>query len=133
MKMETALVAFLVFIAGSMASSFAQQPQSAPQQGTPQDEVQIESKALIGSAVSAHDGKNLGKVANLMIDPREGRIKTLVISMGSRFGSGKEVSVPWSDVQVGRDQNNNLVVSLQRDMLPPARSKDEGNRPPSQK
>src|SRR5262249_256310 len=111
MKMETALTAFLVFIAGTIASSCARQPQSAPQQDASQDDqVQIESKALIGSAVSARDCKDLGKVANLMIDPKAGRIKTLVISMGSRFGSGKEVSVPWSDVQVGRDQNNNLVA-----------------------
>jgi sporulation protein YlmC with PRC-barrel domain len=93
--------------------------QSGPASGASQG-VQIQGSSLIGSTVRASDGKDLGKVHDVLVDAQEGRISSVVISMGGTLGmGGKQVTVPWNAVQVGRDQQN-VIVTLQEQVIPTA-------------
>src|SRR5262249_47576288 len=84
-------------------------PQSVTPQSTPSvnpSGLQIDSKSLVGSTVRGEDGKDLGHVANLMIDANDGRVTAVVITMGKMVGvggtgitlGGKDVTVPWSGI-----------------------------------
>jgi len=92
-----------------------------------QSGLQIDSKSLVGSAVLGEDGKNLGYVANRMIDANDGRVTAVVITMGKFVGvggagvtlGGKDVTVPWSGIKLARDQQK-IVVTLQQSLMPAA-------------
>jgi sporulation protein YlmC with PRC-barrel domain len=90
--------------------------------------LQVQSKSLVGSTVRNRDGKDIGKVTNLLIDPSQGRINGVVVSMGGTAGFGaQEITVPWSALQVARDQQN-LVVTLQQELLQQAPQKAEDRK-----
>jgi sporulation protein YlmC with PRC-barrel domain len=92
-----------------------------------QSGLQIDSKSLVGSTVRGEDGKDLGHVANLMLDANDGRVTAVVITMGKTIGvggagitlGGKDVTVPWSAIKLERDQER-LVVTLPQSTLPAA-------------
>src|SRR5262249_39038976 len=46
----------------------------------------VDANAVIGSAVRGADGKDIGKVSRLMLDPKTGRVNTVVIGMGGTLG-----------------------------------------------
>jgi sporulation protein YlmC with PRC-barrel domain len=75
------------------------EPSTSPQSTTPQG-VQIDSRSLVGSTVRGEDGKDLGKVANVMIDANDGRVTALIITVGRTLGGtgitlgGKDITVP---------------------------------------
>ena len=131
---RTAVMGALVLaavLAGQPA--IAQQPsppsQASPSGGSQDQSVQLPAKSLMGSTVRSQDGKDIGKVSNLMIDPKDGKVAAVVVTMGGRMGmGGKDVTVPWESVQVGRDQQD-LVVTMNQSQLPqaPARQ-DEGGQ-----
>jgi sporulation protein YlmC with PRC-barrel domain len=94
----------------------AQQPApSAPSiQSTSPQGVQVGSDSLVGSTVRNPDGRDIGKVSRLMIDPAEGRITAVVIATGGRLGVGGDtVAVPWNAVKVGQDQGKVIVTAQQ--------------------
>jgi sporulation protein YlmC with PRC-barrel domain len=87
--------------------------------------IQIDSRSLVGSTVRGEDGKDLGKVANLMIDASDGKVTALTITVGRTLGGtgitlgGKDITVPWSAIRLARDQQN-VVVTLPQPMMPSA-------------
>jgi len=118
------------------AAGFAQQSGSSPSSqpagsGAPQT-VQVEAKSLIGSTVRSPDGQDMGKVANVMIDPKDGKVSGVVVSMGGKLGmGGTQMTVPWDSVQIGQDQQR-LVVTLQQQVMPSAPGRqDRGGRGPA--
>ncbi len=52
--------------------------------------------SLIGNQVKNEAGECLGKIEDLVIDPNTGRVKSVVLSLGTapRFGSAL-ASIPW--------------------------------------
>ena len=107
-------LAALLFVLALAAPALAQQP-PATVQG--QSTVQIDSSGIVGSPVRSADGKDLGKVSKLMIDPREGRVTTVIVTMGGKLGmGGRDVSVPWSSVKIGQDQKE-IVVTIDQQLL----------------
>ena len=130
----------LTLLAAVIAPVEAVRAQAPPPPAGGQDQqgVQIDARSLMGSTVRGRDGKDIGKVSNLMIDPADGRVKGVIMSMGGTAGMGaKEVTMPWSAIQVGRD-GRNIVVTLQNDPLQPAPArsddkdkKSEGSASPS--
>jgi sporulation protein YlmC with PRC-barrel domain len=78
--------------------------------------VLVDSSSIVGATVRSQ-GKDVGKVDRLMIDPKDGRVKTVVVQMGGTLGvGGKSVSMPWESVKVGQD-NGKIVVSAEQQML----------------
>ena len=94
-----------------------QQP-SSPAPGadatTAKSSVQIDSQSLVGSTV---------------IDPSDGKVTSVVVTMGRTIGvggtgvtlNGKDITVPWNDVKVGRGRDQ-FVVTLLQSALPTTES-----------
>ena len=98
---------------------------STPPQSTTSQGVQIDSRSLVGSTVRGEDGKDLGKVSNVMIDANDGRVTALIITVGRTLGGtgitlgGTDMTVPWSAIKLARDQQT-VIVTLQQPMMPSA-------------
>jgi len=127
-------------------SAAAQQPQSESQSQTPatsatqgaqqqpgQSGIEIDVNSLLGSKVRSKDGRDIGSVDRLMVDPKEGRVTTMVISMGGTLGMGaRTLAVPWQSVQVARE-GENVIVSLDEQLLqeaPPRAGERQPERQP---
>jgi len=127
MKSWQALVIAASVVGVSLTPAVAQQtsPGASPSATGPsspsasQPGVQIEATSLIGSTVRSQDGKDIGKVYQLLIDPKDGRVTSVVLSMGGTLGIGeKRVTVPWDAVKVGRDDTQVVVTTDQRILEP---------------
>ena len=123
MKLVSAVVMVFTLVAPVLAQQSppgsAQTPGQPPSTSAPssssQPMLQIDSSSIVGSPVRSPDGKDLGKISRLMIDPREGRVTTAVISMGSKLGiGGRNVAVPWTSLRVGQDQQKLVFTADQR-------------------
>ena len=89
---------------GCVAALFALSPTLATAQS---------AKAAIKDA----QGKDVGKVERLMLDPKDGRVRTVVVQQGGTLGmGGKSVSMPWESVKVGQD-GDKIVVTAEQQML----------------
>jgi len=130
MKLASAVVMVFTLVAPVLAQQSppgsAQTPGQPPSTSAPssssQPMLQIDSSSIVGSPVRSPDGKALGKISRLMIDPREGRVTTAIISMGSKLGiGGRNVAVPWTSLRVGQDQQK-LVFTVDQRLLDQAPS-----------
>jgi len=98
-----------------LTSAMAQQP-SSPPTAAPQGQqaVLVGSDSLVGSTVRDGEGRDIGKVDRLMIDPNDGRISSIIVATGGTLGVGSNmISVPWSSVKVGQDRGKVIVTASQ--------------------
>jgi sporulation protein YlmC with PRC-barrel domain len=78
----------------------------------------VDSSSLIGSTVRNADGKDVGKLDRLMIDPATGRVTYAVIVVGSTLGmGGKSVALPWTNVKLTQGNDQSLIVVVEQQML----------------
>ena len=72
----------------------------------------VEANWLIGATVHDAQGKDLGEIAELWLDPKTGQVKDVVLSIGATMGiGGKNKVVAWKDLNMAwRDQK--LFVSV---------------------
>jgi sporulation protein YlmC with PRC-barrel domain len=111
-----------------MPSPATQSP-SAPSASTTGHGVEIASDSILGTTVRDAQGKDIGSVSKLMIDPAQGKVMSVIIKRGGTLGiGGKELAVPWSAVQIKRDQNQNMVVTLQQPLLEEAPARQDGRK-----
>ena len=127
-----ALVAGLVLAGGAAAQSSSasgqlssgtdqpaasQTPSSpSPSSSSASSGVLVDTSSVIGATVRAQ-GKDIGKVERLMMDPKDGRVRTVVVQQGGTLGmGGKSVSVPWESVKVAQD-GGKIVVTAEQQML----------------
>jgi sporulation protein YlmC with PRC-barrel domain len=85
----------------------------------PSQHTLLSSSTLIGVAVNNAQGEKMGKIREIMIDPRSGQLMYAVVDSVASFGMGKQKSfaVPWQAVQVNLDQTE-IVVQLDRGLFP---------------
>lgn len=152
-----ALVAGVALVSGAAAqSSSTSTPSSSDQSSSStapsslsgqsaQSGVLVDTSSIIGATVRAQ-GKDVGKVERLMLDPKDGRVRTVVVQQGGTLGmGGKSVSMPWESVKVGQD-GDKIVVTAEQQMLEQApaasprtdsksdsSSKDDGKKSDSKK
>ena len=89
---------------------------SSPSGQSAQSGVLVDTSSIIGATVRAQ-GKDVGKVERLMLDPKDGRVRTVVVQQGGTLGmGGKSVSMPWESVKVGQD-GDKIVVTAEQQML----------------
>jgi sporulation protein YlmC with PRC-barrel domain len=71
-----------------------------------------EAKEIIGTRIKNAEGKDLGEVDQLLIDPKSGKVSHVVIGLGGLAGVGeKKVVVPWSDLMfAGAAQRNAITM-----------------------
>jgi hypothetical protein len=61
-----------------------------------------DSGDIIGTRIKNAEGKDIGEIDRLMIDPSSGKISHVVVGLGGFLGVGeKKVVVPWSDLKMG--------------------------------
>ncbi|HYE94043.1 MAG TPA: PRC-barrel domain-containing protein [Terriglobales bacterium] len=72
----------------------------------------VEAKWLMGETFHDPQGKDLGKIAELWLDPKDGRVKEVGVTMGEAFGiGGRTKVVAWNDVKIAwKDQKILLTV-----------------------
>ena len=114
-----ALVAAMALAAGAAAqssqSSGSDQSSGASGQSA-QSGVLVDANAIVGATVRAQ-GKDIGKVDRLMVDPKDGRVRTVVVQQGGTLGvGGKSVSLPWEAVKVAQD-GGRIIVTAEQQML----------------
>ena len=71
--------------------------------------VAIDTKALMNAKVE-RNGKHVGNVQRVMVDPTTGRINHVDILMTE--GQQRTIAVPWSGVKLFQDNGGNMTVSL---------------------
>jgi sporulation protein YlmC with PRC-barrel domain len=61
----------------------------------------VEAGWLIGRPVVNENSREVGKVESMWVDPKDGRVKELVISVGGVLGIGDQhKKVAWRDVSI---------------------------------
>lgn len=65
------------------------------------------SRTVIGARVKNAEGKDLGEIDQLVIDPKSGQVSHAVIGVGGLAGVGETtVVVRWSDLRIQPDPTN---------------------------
>jgi len=93
------------------------------------------ASTLVGMEVRARDNEKVGKIQDLTIDSKNGRIVYAAISAGGFLGIGdKLVAVPWNSLQLHSDQENEryAVLNVQRQDFQNAPSFSENSWPTTQ-
>lgn len=72
---------------------------------------------LIGNVVVNHKDQNIGKIKDIMLDMRTGRICYAVLSFGGFFGLGEKLfATPWTALR--RDTTNTrFILNVERESL----------------
>ena len=114
------LIAVLSLVAGVPA--FAQQ-------------ALVDAYSIVGSTVKGADGKDLGKINQIMVDPKDGKIVYAVVAVGGigvlGVGVGEKlVAVPWSAVKLTQGQGK-FVATIDRALLEQAPAMTQPSASPS--
>lgn len=81
-----------------------------------------ESKVLfasrvIGAQVKNLAGEDLGKIEELIIDPKVGRIAYAILSFGGFLGFGNKLfAIPWSVLALPNDDNT-FILNVEKEVL----------------
>src|SRR5262245_19007956 len=71
--------------------------------------IAVDTKVLTNAKVE-RNGKHIGTVQRVMVDPTSGRITHVDILMTE--GQQRLIAVPWSGVRLFQDNGGNMTVSL---------------------
>jgi len=79
----------------------------------------VDSSDIVGTRIRDGQGKDLGEIDRLIIDPQSGRITHVVVGVGGLMGVGeKKVVVPWSELKMaGTQDGRKAVVVMDRSKL----------------
>ena len=92
-------------------------------------EKQHRASKIIGTDVYDMQGKEIGEVKDIVIDPKSGNINYAVVSFGGVMGvGGKYFAVPWKSIQATRDAKN-YALNVDRDALKAAPGFDKEHWP----
>jgi len=89
----------------------------------------LKASDLIGTKVLGTDGKNLGTIKDLVIDPQEGDVQYAVLDFGGFAGIGdKYFAVPFEALRIDQDKKH-LALDLHKKDLKDAPGFDKNNWP----
>jgi sporulation protein YlmC with PRC-barrel domain len=78
----------------------------------------IDSSDIVGTKVRDTQGKDIGEIDRLIIDPQSGRISHVVVGLGGMLGVGeRKVVVPWSEVKMTSQEGRKAGVVMDRARL----------------
>ena len=74
----------------------------------------MEASKLIGTKVKNEQGKDIGAIDQLIVDPANGSVTHVVLGRGGMLGVGEQkVVLAWNDVKLQPDPNNrNRMVGM---------------------
>ena len=77
----------------------------------------FKASQLMGMNVLGTDGKNLGDIKDLVINPDDGAIDYAVLDFGGFLGiKDKYFAIPWDALQVATDKSHILIDATKRDL-----------------
>ena len=77
----------------------------------------FKASELIGMKVVGIDGKNLGDIKDLVINPDDGAIDYAVLDFGGFLGiKDKYFAIPWDALEVTPDKGKILIDATKRDL-----------------
>ena len=89
----------------------------------------LSASSLKGDNVVNHQGEDLGKIEEIMIDLDRGRIAYAVLSFGGFLGMGDKLfAIPWQAFTVDTAQKR-LVLNAKKELLEKATGFDKSNWP----
>lgn len=91
-----------------------------------QRETLVELSTLLSSPVRNTEGTEVGKIKQLLVNPRDGQIAYAVVATGGTSGfSEASIAIPWDAVRVAQDKEA-VVLSVKREALEKAPRVEEG-------
>jgi sporulation protein YlmC with PRC-barrel domain len=85
--------------------------------------VLLSTQSLLGSPVRNLQGETVGKVEQVIVNPRTGLIRYAFVSMGGFLGLGKQtIGVPWEALEVVQTDKSVAFLVAQPLLLPMAAS-----------
>ena len=76
----------------------------------------VESRDIIGTKIKNAEGKDIGEVDSLIVDPQSGKVTHAVVGLGGVLGVGeKKVVVPWSDLKMAGTHERGRKASIVMD------------------
>jgi sporulation protein YlmC with PRC-barrel domain len=89
----------------------------------------LKASEIIGMSVQGTDGKKLGDIKDLVIDPEEGGVEYAVLEFGGFAGIGdKYFAVPWEALQLDQSSKK-LLLDVHKKELKNAPGFDKNNWP----
>jgi sporulation protein YlmC with PRC-barrel domain len=89
----------------------------------------LTAKQLLDMKVQGTDGKSLGSIKDLVIDPEEGDIEYAVLDFGGFAGIGdKYFAVPWEALKLDQP-NKKIMLDVSKKDLKQAPGFDKNNWP----
>ena len=89
----------------------------------------LKASSLIGKRVQSTDGKKLGDIKDLVINPGDGDVQYAVLDFGGFLGLGdKYFAVPWEALQLSEDQKV-VILDVSKKDLKQAPGFDKHNWP----
>jgi len=77
----------------------------------------VSASKIIGEAVVNHQDESLGKIHELVIDAKEGRLAYAVLSFGGFIGMGNKLfAVPWTAFEFSNTENK-LILNVDKKKL----------------
>jgi sporulation protein YlmC with PRC-barrel domain len=77
----------------------------------------LKASQLMGMNVEGTDGKKLGDVKDLVIDPDDGSIDYVVLDFGGILGIGKKYfAIPWDALELTADKKKLVMDATKRDL-----------------
>ncbi len=77
----------------------------------------LTATSIMGDQVESPEGENLGKIDNLMINVRTGKVEYVVVEYGSFLGiGGKLFAIPFQELRVAPEKHA-FVVNRDKDYL----------------
>lgn len=83
-----------------------------------------------GRDVLDADGNNIGKIENVLVDSKTGRVEYITLTSGGMFGVGVDkYMIPWRALQTGTGQDEKIQLNLSAEKL---KNAPKGDQLPSQ-
>ena len=84
---------------------------------------------LLGNRVVDRAGQEVGRIQELMVDPKNGRVTYAVMSFGGVFGLGEKLfAVPWVSLELDPDHDR-FFMDVDREKLKDAPGFDKDDWP----
>ncbi|MEX1024233.1 MAG: PRC-barrel domain-containing protein [Planctomycetota bacterium] len=91
--------------------------------------VVLSTTSLSNDSVVNRDGKDLGKIKDIMIDVEHGRVAYAVLSFGGFMGMGDKLfAIPWSSLELDTNRER-FLLDVSKEQLERARGFDKDDWP----
>lgn len=90
----------------------------------------VSASKIIGEAVTNSQNENLGKIHELVIDAKDGRLAYAVLSFGGFMGMGNKLfAMPWKAFEFAATENK-LILNVDKEKLKAAPGFDQNAKWP---